>query len=101
VDGAEVVAHVAQLARPGVGRGVGVVDGLGGPHADVAVAAGRGQSRAIGRDVAAVDLKVLLFAWMGVRNVVSECPRVPLSANAASSIADRVPTYRCGSARTA
>lgn len=62
VDGAEMVAHVAELARLLVALIVGVVDGLCRPDAHMAVAARRGYSLAIGRDVAAVDLEILLLA---------------------------------------
>ena len=62
VDGAQVMAHVAQLARLLVVGVVGVVDGLGRPDAHMAVAARSRDSLAIGRDVAAVDLEVLLLA---------------------------------------
>jgi hypothetical protein len=65
VDGAEVVAHVAELARLARVGALGAEDGLGRPDADVAIAAGRGQPRPIGRDVAAVDLEVLLLSCGG------------------------------------
>lgn len=80
VDCAEVVAHVAELARLGVGEVVGLVYGLGGPDPDMAICAasgiclgkekrrgahttaGRCEPRAVRGDMAAVNLKVLLFA---------------------------------------
>lgn len=37
VDGAEVVAHVAELSRLRVGLVLGAVDGLGRPNADMAI----------------------------------------------------------------
>lgn len=63
MDGAEVVAHVAELARAVEARVVGFVDGFGGPDADMAIAAGGREALAIGGDMAAVDLEVLVFAW--------------------------------------
>lgn len=42
VDCAEVVAHVAELARFGVGEVVGLVYGLGGPDPDMAICAASG-----------------------------------------------------------
>lgn len=62
VDRAEVVAHVAELPRARVLAVVGLVDGLGRPYPDVAVAARRREALSIGGDVAAVDFEVLLFA---------------------------------------
>lgn len=62
MDGAQMVAHVAQLARLLVVAIVGVIDGVGGPDAHMAVAARRRDSLAVGRDVAAVDLEILLLA---------------------------------------
>jgi hypothetical protein len=62
VDGAKVVAHVAELARLLVALIVDVIDGLRRPDAHMAVAARRGYSLAIRRDVAAVDLEILLLA---------------------------------------
>ena len=57
-----MVAHVAELARAGEARIVGLVDSLGGPNPDVAVAACGREALAIGGDMAAVDLEVLVFA---------------------------------------
>lgn len=63
VNGAKVVAHVAELAglRLLVFGIVGVVDGLGRPDADVAIAAGGRETLAIGGYVTAVDLEVFLL----------------------------------------
>ena len=63
VNRAQMMAHVTQLPRlPLVGARICTVDGLGRPDADVAIAAGRRESFAVGRNVAAVDFVVLLFA---------------------------------------
>lgn len=86
VNSAEVVAHVAELARFGVGEVIGLVDRLGGPDPYMAICAasgiclgqkgarergeigrahttaGRCKPRAVRGDMAAVNLEVLLFA---------------------------------------
>lgn len=62
VDSSEMVAHMAELPGFRVVSVMGVEDGLDGPDADMAISAGGGQPLAVGRDVAAVNFKVLLFA---------------------------------------
>lgn len=81
MNGAKVVAHVAELARFRVGEVVGLVYRLGGPDSDMAICAASGscdekeggigrahttasrcKPRAVRGDMAAVNLEVLLFA---------------------------------------
>lgn len=47
VDGTEVVAHVAELARLVVASILGVVDGIGRPDTDVAICRERDVSEAV------------------------------------------------------
>lgn len=81
VDGSQVVAHVAELPWFSEALIVGVVDSFGGPNPDVTIASRSGQSRAIGGDVAAVDLKILLFACDGLFRLVVCCKSVPRASN--------------------
>ena len=62
VDGSKMVAHVAELPGFRVVSVMGVEYGFDGPDTNMAISAGGSQSLAVGRDVAAVDFKVLLFA---------------------------------------
>lgn len=80
VNRAQVMAHMTELSRLFVGRVAGVVDGLRGPNPHMAIAAGRRQSLAIGRNVAAVHLEILLFACRaGERATISIIRRLSLS----------------------
>jgi hypothetical protein len=56
------MAHVAELTRFRVAGIIRIVDGFGGPNSNVAIAAGRRKTLAIGRDMAAVDLEIFLLA---------------------------------------
>lgn len=77
---AQVVAHVAELPRLGIAQVAGIVDGFCRPDPDVAIyprlakqasnrralwdrhtSSSGGKPRAVGRDVAAVHLEVLLL----------------------------------------
>lgn len=73
------MAHVTKLARLRVARVLGVVNRLGGPDSDVAIAAGGCQAFPIRGDVAAIDLEVLLLAAVaqprGLYNVHTEDAR--------------------------
>ena len=62
MDGATVIAHMAQLPGLVVIRVGRVPDRVHTPNAHMAVARSGGEARAIRRDVAGVDLEVLLFA---------------------------------------
>lgn len=62
--GAGVVAHRAQLFRLAVGRVGRIVDGVCGPDADEAISSSCDEPLSIGRDMAAVDFKVLLLPAM-------------------------------------
>ena len=64
VHGAGVVVQAGELPRLGVGGIVGVEDGISRPDANMSISCCRGQARAVGRDVAGVDLVVLLLARM-------------------------------------
>lgn len=65
VNGAQVVAHVAELSRLLLGAFNGIaVDGLSRPDAHMSITTRSREALAIGGDVTAVDLEVLLLAAM-------------------------------------
>ena len=114
MDGAEVVAHVAELPWLRVALVVRIIDGLGRPYAYMAIwlasvcfpsiswtmnrtSTGGGQSLAIGRDVAAVDLEIFLFACSaGTGSTLA-----PLDPPVCPLIMSQCNSHRCGSARMA
>lgn len=61
-----VVAHMAQLFRARVLRIGRIANGLHAPDAHMAIARRGRETASIGRDVAGVDLEVLLLAWTSV-----------------------------------
>ena len=64
VNRAEMVAHMAKLARLVVVWRVGIVNRFGRPNSDVSIAACGRKTFAVGRNMAAVNLEILLLAAM-------------------------------------
>lgn len=92
MDSATVVAHMAQLFRARVICIRGIADSLHAPDAHMAIARRRRDAAAIGRDVAGVDLEVLLLAWTTVSTFA-------LCIGASGKPGLGGGKYRCASAR--